>query len=38
MPTPPMTHYKDEPVDQATQDLVNQELDKEANSEPAKPT
>lgn len=32
MPTPPITHYKDEPVDQATQDLVNQELDKEATT------
>ena len=31
MPTPPITHYKDEPVDQATQDLVNQELDREAS-------
>ena len=32
MPTPPMTHYKDEPVDQATESLVNQELDKEVAS------
>ena len=30
MPTPPITHYRDEPVDQATQDLVNQEIEKEA--------
>lgn len=30
MPTPPITHYKDEPVDQSTQDMVNQELEKEA--------
>ena len=30
MPTPPITRYKDEPVDQTTEDLVNQELEKEA--------
>ena len=29
MPTPPITHYKDEEPDQ-TQDVLNQELDKEA--------
>ena len=29
---PPITHYKDEPVDQATVDLVNQEIDKEAEA------
>ena len=28
MPVPPITHYKDEPVDQ-TQEVLNQELDKE---------
>lgn len=32
MPTPPITHYKDEPVDQDTENLVNQELDKEATA------
>ena len=32
MPTPPITHYKDEPVDKATQDLVNQEIEREASS------
>ena len=40
MPTPPITHYKDdEPVDQATENLVNQELEKEvtAKAEPEKP-
>ena len=31
---PPITHYKDEPVDQATQDLVNQEIEKEADVKP----
>ena len=30
MPTPPITHYKDEPVDQTTENLVNQEIEKEA--------
>lgn len=29
MPNPPITHYKDEPVDQTTENLVNQEIDKE---------
>ena len=27
--TPPITHYRDEPVDQATTEVLNQELDKE---------
>jgi hypothetical protein len=30
MPIPPITHYKDEVPDQTTQDLVNQEIEKEA--------
>lgn len=39
MPTPPISHYKDEPVDQATQDLVSQEIEKEAVSKTeAEPT
>ena len=35
---PPITHYKDEAPEQATQDLVNQEIEKEAaaKAEPAK--
>ena len=32
---PPITRYKDEPVDQATADLVNKEIEAEAES--AKP-
>lgn len=31
MPTPPITHYKDEVPDTTTQDVVNQELEKEAS-------
>ena len=38
MPTPPITHYKDEAPDTATQDVLNQELDKEATSQVEKPT
>ena len=32
MPTPPITHYKDEPVDEATQNIVEQELNREVES------
>ena len=29
---PPITHYKDEPVDQTTENLVNQEIEKEVSA------
>lgn len=37
MPTPPITHYKDEPVDEATQNIVEQELNKEVESKNESP-